>query len=275
MTTLPEPPGAPRISRPHELRQAAESFGVDAARYDRTRPGYPRELIDAILAASPGRELLDVGCGTGISSRAFQAAGARVLGLDVDERMVEFARGSGVEAEVAKFEEWDPAGRVFDVVVAGQTWHWIDPEAGLAQAARVLRPRGRLALFWNVFAPPPEVGAAMSEVVGRVLPGSLASTVLRAGFGGGGALIAKLADDIASNAFGTNMFEKSVTWEFPWDKHYSRDEWLDQVPTQGLFTRLEPGQLTELLTGLGTALDELGGGFTMHHIATAVTAVRA
>jgi hypothetical protein len=33
---------------------------------------------------------------------------------------------SGLEVEVAAFETWDPAGRVFDAVIAGQAWHWVD-----------------------------------------------------------------------------------------------------------------------------------------------------
>lgn len=44
-----------------------------------------------------------------------------------------------------------------DAVVAGQAWHWIDPVAGTAKAARVLRPGGMLALFRNVFGFPPDV----------------------------------------------------------------------------------------------------------------------
>ena len=131
---------------PHRARDVAESFGADPGRYDRVRPRYPAALVEAVVAASPGRDVLDVGCGTGIAARQFQAAGCRVLGVDVDERMAAFARERGVEVEVASFETWEPAGRAFDAVVAGQTWHWIDPNVGPAKAGDVLPPGGRLAL---------------------------------------------------------------------------------------------------------------------------------
>ena len=75
----------------------AESFGEDAERYDRTRPPYPGVLVDWIVAASPGRDVLDVGCGTGIAARQIQAAGAVVLGVEPDARMAEFARRTGIE----------------------------------------------------------------------------------------------------------------------------------------------------------------------------------
>ena len=104
----------------HRHRQTAESFGADPDRYDRARPGYPAALVERIVAASPGPDVLDVGCGTGIAARQFQAAGCRVLGVDPDPRMAGLARQSGLEVEVATFEAWDPAGRVFDAVIAGQ-----------------------------------------------------------------------------------------------------------------------------------------------------------
>ncbi len=182
MTTLPSPgPGGiaesgtggyGRGQASHLQRQVAEGFGADAGRYDRARPTYPADLVDRIIAASPGRDVLDVGCGTGISARLFQAAGCRVLGVDPDPRMAELARQGGTETEVATFEDWDPAGRTFDAVIAAQAWHWVDPVAGAAKAAAVLRPYGRLAVFWNAFDPPKDLRAAFGEIFRRVLPDS-------------------------------------------------------------------------------------------------------
>src|SRR5580693_6568322 len=114
MTTLPpESSGSPATGTdaPHLQRQVAEGFGADAGRYDRARPTYPAGLVERIVAASPGRDVVDVGCGTGISSRLLAAAGCRVLGVEPDPRMAEQARQGGTAVEVAKFEDWDPAGR--------------------------------------------------------------------------------------------------------------------------------------------------------------------
>ncbi|MFG2003817.1 class I SAM-dependent methyltransferase [Spirillospora sp. NPDC048911] len=145
----------PTLPETHQYRQVAESFGTDAERYDRARPHYPDAMVERIVAATPGPDVLDVGCGTGISSRQFQAAGRTVLGVDPDARMAELARRTGIESEVATFEDWEPAGRTFDAVIAGQSWHWVDPVAGAAKAAEVLRPGGRLAVFWNAGDPSP------------------------------------------------------------------------------------------------------------------------
>src|SRR4029078_10202344 len=132
MPTVASEQGQPSPSEPHHARQMAESFGLDASRYDRARPPYPEELVDRIVSGRSGLDVLDVGCGTGIAARQFQAAGCTVLGVDPDARMARTARRLGTEVEVATAEAWDPAGRVFDMVVAAQSWHWVDPVAGAA-----------------------------------------------------------------------------------------------------------------------------------------------
>jgi SAM-dependent methyltransferase len=255
-------------AEPHQHRRAAEGFGSDAARYDRARPSYPAALVDRIVTGSPGGDVLDVGCGTGISARQFQEAGCRVLGVDPDARMAELASQSGIDVEVAKFEAWDPAGRMFDAVVAGQAWHWVDPVAGAAKAAQVLAPGGRLAVFWNVFQPPPEVGEAFAAVHREVMPdspGSIWSQQMLEMYSPG---FARAADGMrAAGAFGD-----PVQWRFEWVRRYTRDEWLEQVPTFGGVSQLPPATLQPILAGMGSAIEALGGSFTMQYTTVAVTA---
>ncbi|GAA1267713.1 class I SAM-dependent methyltransferase [Sphaerisporangium rubeum] len=271
MPTLPDP--LPQES--HQARQIAESFGTDAERYDRARPDYPAALVDRVVAAAPGTDVLDVGCGTGIAARQFQAAGCRVLGVDPDARMADLARRAGVEAEVATFETWDPAGRMFDAVVAAQAWHWVDPVTGADRAARVLRPGGLFAAFWNVSHLPPDLGEAVAEVYRRVLPDSpMAGGATPGGVvsatGGYEILNTKAADGIRQTA----AFHDPQEWRFEWERPYTRDEWLDMIPTTGFHTRLPQDTLREVLTGLGAAVDAAGGGFTMRYTTQVLTAAR-
>jgi SAM-dependent methyltransferase len=248
----------------------AESFGSDPQRYDRSRPRYPNAMVEAIVAAGPGPEVLDVGCGTGIAARQFQAAGCRVLGVDVDARMAEFARRQGIDVEVAAFEAWDPAGREFDAVVSGQTWHWIDPVAGAAKAAGVLRPGGRLAVFWNVFEPAPEVAEAFAAVYRRIVPDSLSARPWMGRSIGYSALCARAADGIQE----AGGFRDTGQWRFEWERSYTRDEWLDQLPTSGDASQFPPDKLEEVMAGVGDAIDGIGGSFTMGYSAVVVTAAR-
>ncbi|MEY9997043.1 SAM-dependent methyltransferase [Streptomyces sp. V4I8] len=157
----------------------AESFGVDAQRYDQARPGYPDTLVTRIVTGSPGSDVLDVGCGTGIAARQFQAVGCTVLGIEADARMADFARARGLQVEVATFEAWEPVGRTFDAVIAAQSWHWVEPVAGVVKAARVLRPGGRLAIFGHAYEPPTEVAEPFAAAYRRAAPDTPRSTANR------------------------------------------------------------------------------------------------
>jgi SAM-dependent methyltransferase len=273
MSAAPPNPAPPPVPEIHRHRQVAESFGGDAGRYNRTRPPYPDALVDRIIAASPGRDVLDVGCGTGIEARQFLAAGCAVLGVEPDTRMAEFARRTGVAVEVAAFEAWDPAGREFDAVIAGTAWHWVDPVAGAAKAASVLRRGGRLAPFHHVFQAPPEVTQAQVAVYRRVLPDSPfnpASQQAGSALDLYQPLFAKIADGIRE----AGQFSEPEQWRFDWERTYSTDEWLDQIPTHGSLTQLPPDKLAQVQEGVGAAIDAMGGSFTMHYATVAVTAAR-
>jgi SAM-dependent methyltransferase len=132
----------------HDQRARAEGFGAVALAYDRYRPGYPERLIDTLAALRP-TAILDVGCGTGKAARQLATRGLPVLGVEVDAAMAAVAQSHGVEVEVSTFERWDARGRTFDLIVAGQAWHWIDPAIGGPKLIRVLRDGGTVCLFWN------------------------------------------------------------------------------------------------------------------------------
>ncbi|MER8157398.1 class I SAM-dependent methyltransferase [Streptomyces sp. NPDC094472] len=253
----------------------AESFGSDAERYDQARPRYPQAMVDRIATGSPGLDVLDIldaGCGTGIAARQFQAAGRTVLGIEPDARMAEVARRLGTEVDVATFEAWDPGGRQFDAVIAGQAWHWIDPVAGAAKAAQVLRPRARLAAFWNVFQLPPDLAEAVAAICQRVVPDAPFDfrAMTRAGLDANQPILTKAADGMRE----AGAFGEPEQWRFDWERTYTRDAWLDQIPTQGVFTRLPSEKLAEVLEGVGAAIDAMGGSFTMPYATVVITATR-
>jgi SAM-dependent methyltransferase len=260
-----------RSAEPHRHREWAASFGTDPERYHRTRPRYPAELIRDLVDAIPGRKVLDVGCGTGIVARQLQAAGCQVLGVDVDARMADAARHHGVEVEVAAFERWDPAGRKFDAVVAGQTWHWVDPVAGAAKAAEALRPGGRLAVFWNAGHPPTELAQAFAEVNRRHLPELPALFTVGSAVEGYQRFLQAAEDGIRSaSAFGEPEQRRYV-----WEQRYTTDDWLDQVPTSGFFAQIDAVRARALLADIEAAIDAYGGAFLVQYTTVAVSAVRS
>ena len=134
-------------------REYASERGLEARRslYENRVGPDPRETMwDEILAAAPKR-VLEIGPGPGeVSERMQQELGADVVAVDVSERMVELARGRGVDARVGDAQELPFADEEFDVVVAAWVlFHLQDLDRGLAEIARVLRPGGRLVAVTN------------------------------------------------------------------------------------------------------------------------------
>jgi SAM-dependent methyltransferase len=254
---------------PHERRDLAEGFGSDADRYDRARPGYPVQLADAVLSGLPSARVVDAGIGTGISARIFTAAGADVLGVEPDDRMAEVARSRGFDVEISRFEDWDARGRTFDAVVSGQAWHWIEPVAGAQKAADVLRPGGRLAVFWNVAQPPAELAAAFADVYRRVETGLPFTpwAAPEAGYTG-------FTERAKSGIRRCGRFCEPALREFTWSESMTTATWLDQVPTAGGHDRIAPERLAELLAGMGAAIQAVGGSFDLAFTTVAVLADR-
>ena len=259
--------GYKKIEVIHDDRRRANSFGEDAAQYDRARPSYPADLVDDLLTDGT-RRVLDVGCGTGIAGRLFAGRGCDVLGVEPDARMAEVSRSHGLEVEVSKFETWEPDGRAFDLLVSGQAWHWIDPTVGPTKAGRVIRPGGRFAAFWNLGEHEPETLEAFDEVYNRLgldVHDSVALGTYRRD--GGAGTIAGLE--------ATGLFDAVDVHIYYWERRYSRDEWLDQLPTQSDHRILPPDVLRALLAAIGDVIDGLGGSLLMRYDTMLVTARRS
>ena len=128
----------------------ARSFGSVADAYDRGRPGYPAEAARWLVGEEPVT-VLEIGAGTGKLTEALVAVGHDVHATDPDDAMLARLRTRlpDVPTSVAPAEELPAADASYDVVVAGQAFHWFDLDRALPEIARVLRPGGRLALVWN------------------------------------------------------------------------------------------------------------------------------
>jgi len=250
----------------HENRRRAESFGENAEQYDRSRPTYPDALIDDLMADGP-RRVLDVGCGTGIASRLFAQRGCDVVGVEVDPRMAEVSRAHGLQVEVGKLEEWDAGRREFDLLVSGQAWHWVDPVVGFAKAAEVLRAGGRFAAFWNLGEHEPPMREAFERVYGDLEIDTKNSVALGTYRRDGG-------DPTIDRLAASGRFEPAEARRYFWDQRYSRDQWLDQLPTHSDHRMLPPDKLDAVLREVGAAIDALGGSIVVHFDTLLVTARR-
>lgn len=239
----------------HAQAARGRGFGEDAERYDRARPGYP-DAVAADLGARPGLRVLDVGCGTGKSAQMFLARGCTVLGLEPDARMAAVATARGLDVEIAGLEEWDDAGRRFALVVAGQAWHWLDPERAAARAATLLEPGGHLAPFWNFRRPLPTAAAtALEECYARHAPEVLDGRVRNvAGAAGETGIAAHVAAIAAHPGFGA-----PDTRHYRWSQAYDAAGWRALLSTQSDLRALAADARAALLDAVEDALGALGG----------------
>jgi SAM-dependent methyltransferase len=138
-------------------RKLRLSFGEVAELYDQSRPSYPGELVDDVIAlagGAPGVRALEVGAGTGKATVMFAARGLAVHGLEPSPEMAAIARRNcapfpDVTIEEADFERWTVEQGVFALVFSAQAWHWVTPELKYVRARAALADGGRLAAFWN------------------------------------------------------------------------------------------------------------------------------
>lgn len=161
-----------------------EFFGPRAAGWDERFPddGPAYAAAVAAMGLARGSVVVDVGCGTGRALPCLAAAGAVAIGVDVTPEMLAVARsrssllleGDGLALPLR-------TASVDAVFAAGYVSHLDDPEAGLRELARVVRPGGLLAIFHPIgrSALAARHGRALdgSELLdGRNLPDALAST---------------------------------------------------------------------------------------------------
>ena len=144
-----------------------------AESYDRFRPRPPEALLDLLVRiAGGGRPALvvDLGSGTGLSTRAWLGRAGRVVGVEPDGEMRAVAEAEGGAEYLAGDSTATglPAGCA-DVVTCSQSLHWMEPEPTFAEIARILRPGGVFAAYDYDPIPvvQPEVEAAVDRVLGE------------------------------------------------------------------------------------------------------------
>jgi len=148
------------MDSPPASRDPTERFGDRVDDYVRYRPGYPAALIDHLRERGwlpAGSVVADIGAGTGISSALFLDAGCDVYAVEPNAPMRAAAQRTlgereGFHAVDGRAERTTLPDASVELIAAGTAFHWFERLATHAEFARVLRPGGHVALFWNLRA---------------------------------------------------------------------------------------------------------------------------
>jgi SAM-dependent methyltransferase len=201
-------------------------FGKTASDYGRYRAGYPDELyrrLQAFGVGLPGQRILDLGAGTGFLGRGFARNGCHLTAIDISAPLMREARRLDADAGVvtdyarAKAEALPFADHSFDVVSAGQCWHWFDRGAAAAESWRVLRPAGRLVIAHFDWIPlPGNVVEATEQMIAKHNP--------KWALGGAAGIYPRWPRDVAIAGF-----TQIETFSFDVMATYSHEAWRGRI----------------------------------------------
>ena len=132
-------------------------FSDRVENYESYRPRYPDGVLQILrqeTALSPLSTVADVGSGTGLSSELFLEHGNTVFAVEPNRKMRDAAerrmeRYTGFHSVSGTAEATSLSDRSVDYVIAGQSFHWFDPQLARNEFARILRPMGWVVLLWN------------------------------------------------------------------------------------------------------------------------------
>ena len=132
---------------------AAQGFN-DPGDYEAARPSYPPDAVAWLvehLRIETGRRVADVAAGTGKLTRLLVPTGADLVAVEPVGGMRNTFRGllPGIPVVAGTAEALPLRDGCLDAMTVAQAWHWFDHDRATAEAARVLRPGGRLGLVWN------------------------------------------------------------------------------------------------------------------------------
>ena len=155
----------------------ADHFSGVSAAYAAFRPRYPDALFDLLAAAAPAREAAwDCATGNGQAALGLARHFARVIATDASDAQIAYATPHPrITYRVAAADRSGLGDRSVDLVTVAQAAHWLDRPRFYAEARRVLRPAGVIALwsYWD-FTIAPEIDPILrvfhKETVGPFWP---------------------------------------------------------------------------------------------------------
>lgn len=241
-------------------------FDCVAEEYDAVRPDYPAQLFDALESAMGQpllrTDVLDVGAGTGIGSRALAGRGARVVAVEPGEGMLRVLRGRST-ARVHPVRG-DGNGLplrdgVFDLVAFAQSMHWTDLTTAAAEAFRVLKPGGVLAAWWNRHDTSVEWFAEHQRRVFTTCPVRTHSN----------------PGDVATLLAQPPQSRRVATVEIPWRRRISVDDFCRALRTQSYVFELGDDADSVVDAELRALSDEFPGGVLDEPFTTYAVLARA
>lgn len=241
------------------LEPLRNTFNQVASLYDEVRPGYPQEIIEAIIALAelpPGGRILEIGCGTGQMTIPFAAKGYTILALELGDAMAALAAQkcrpyARVEVVQTAFEAWPVQPQAFDLVLSAQAFHWIAPDQGCARAASALKGGGAIALVWNLdLSEHTPFWQATLPIYNTYFPETSDDTNVS---------LEEKANRCKEALHRSDAFENLQEMRHAWEKAYSGADYLKLLNTHSNHRMLPEPDKTHFFQAIAEVIDRSGG----------------
>ena len=232
------------------------NFGHVAKNYAQYRNDLPDELLKSLTLRGisfEGKKVVDLGCGTGVLSRALQKEGANVVGVEPALALIEEAltidakKGYRIDYQHGFSEDTSLRTDAYEIVTVLRAWHWFNREKTLIEIQRILQAHGSLIIVDSGFlSHQPIVDDTLHFIRKRMPSGQLK----RAG--------AKATSSQLINSFPVEWFEEwqhaqfdlQETYKFYYDVHFSNEEWCGRVGSLSWLTDFDEKERNDLLEQL-------------------------
>jgi SAM-dependent methyltransferase len=238
-------------------------FSRSADAYERARPGYPDDAIGWLASRAGlglGSDVLDLAAGTGKLTRSLVALGAHVVVVEPNREMLARLRAASpeLEAYVGTAEALPLPDGAVDAITVAQAFHWFDAPRALAEAHRVLRVGGTLALLWNSRDLGDPLQAALEEIIRpyRV-------TVPR-------------DDDldVAAIVAASGLFGEVEQRDFPWRQPLDTETLVDLISSRSYIAALDDSERGALLARVRTVAQQAAEPLHFAYVAQVFLCVR-
>jgi SAM-dependent methyltransferase len=256
-------------------RAKSQTFDAVSALYDAYRPGYPAELVEDVIRISgipPDGRILEIGSGTGKATILFAQKGYTMLCLEPGQNLIDVAANKlaaypRVRFANARFEEWEGEQDKFDLVISAQAYHWVPEAVRYEKTAAVLKPRGHLAAFWNIYPGGMDEGIKqeLSQAYAKRAPELVKAE----------APLGPLADNVAASLRASPYFGNLVVKTYPWSVTYSTSDYLCLLNTYSDHLRLAEERRTALLDDIAAVIERHGGRIERPYLAVVYMAERS
>ncbi|MBX2873951.1 MAG: methyltransferase domain-containing protein [Saprospiraceae bacterium] len=237
-------------------------FDNNAEAYHKYRPKCPVYILDKLRSASaPSTEarILEIGCGTGQLTTDIAKWQHPIVAIEKGTQLAALAAVNTrtfpqVQVITASFEDWPGVEEGFDLVVACQSFHWIEDSIGIQKVYDHLKPNGCFALIWHLdTSQKTPFWQKSSPIYRSFFPNSSSHKPLTS-----------QADKYHQLLTESKLFKNLQRYEYPWEITYNKAAYLGLLSTFSLQGSLPLPMQQKFFHEIGSLIEKEGGSVTRY-----------